>query len=62
MLYLLGARNHPFIRALLGAVLIVAGVIVHGATLLVLLGGVLFVWGTVAGVTRRYRRRAGGPR
>jgi len=58
MLYLLGARNHPIVRAALGAVLLIAGIGWHGDVLLEVLGGVLVIWGTVASVAKL--RRHGG--
>ena len=45
MIYLLGGRKNPAIRAMVGAVLLVAGFVIHGGAILVALGAVLIVWG-----------------
>jgi threonine/homoserine/homoserine lactone efflux protein len=44
MIYLLGGRNNPAIRAIIGAVLLAAGIVVHGAAILAALGVVLLLW------------------
>lgn len=61
MLYLLGVRNHPIIRAALGAILLVAGILWHGDVLLEVFGGALVIWGTAATVAK-LRRRGGQTR
>jgi hypothetical protein len=45
MIFLLGGRKNPAIRAILGAVLLVAGIAIHGGAVLIALGAVLIVWG-----------------
>jgi predicted phage tail protein len=45
MIYLLGGHKNPAIRVIVGAVLLVAAVIVHGGAILMALGVVLVIWG-----------------
>jgi predicted phage tail protein len=45
MIFLLGGRKNPAIRAIVGAVILVAGIAIHGAAILIALGAVLIVWG-----------------
>lgn len=42
-------RGHPALRALIGAVLLVVGLLVHG-TLLTVGGAVVLAWGIIASV------------
>ena len=59
MIYLLGGRKNPAIRAIVGAVLLVAGIVIHGGAILIALGAVLIVWGLItAGTALRARQRA----
>jgi hypothetical protein len=58
MLYLLGARSHPFVRAIVGAVLLTVGLVWHGDVLLEMIGGALIIWGLCAQVSS-VRRRGG---
>ena len=44
MLFLLGGRKNPVLRAILGALLLVAGIVIHGGAILVGIGAVLLVW------------------
>jgi membrane-bound ClpP family serine protease len=45
MIFLLGGRKNPAIRSIVGAVLLVAGIVVHGGAILIALGAVLIIWG-----------------
>ena len=54
MLFLLGGRKNPAMRAIVGAVLLVAGIAIHGGAVLVALGAVLIVWGAALTV-KKYR-------
>jgi hypothetical protein len=45
MIFLLGGRKNPAIRAIVGAAVLVAGLVIHGGAILVALGAVLVVWG-----------------
>jgi hypothetical protein len=58
MLYLLGARSHPFVRALVGVAMLVVGLVWHGDVLLELIGGAMIIWGTCAQVASMRRRQA----
>ena len=44
MLFLLGGRKHPAIRGIVGALLVSAGIVIHGGPLVVGLGVVLLLW------------------
>ena len=54
MLFLLGGRKNPAMRAMVGAVLLVAGIAIHGGVVLVAFGAVLIVWGAALTV-KKYR-------
>jgi len=54
MIFLLGGSKSPAMRAIVGAVLLVAGILVHGAAILIAVGVVLIVWG--AALTLKQRR------
>jgi hypothetical protein len=56
MLFLLGGRKKPAVRAIVGALLVVAGMVIHGGAILVGLGAVLVVW---AGLQALKAHRAG---
>jgi predicted phage tail protein len=45
MLFLLRGSRNPAVRALVGAALVVAGIVIHGGAILIALGAVLIVWG-----------------
>ena len=45
MIFLLGGRKNPAIRTIVGAVILVAGIAIHGGAILIALGAVLIVWG-----------------
>lgn len=54
MIYLLGGRKNPFVRVIVGAVLLLAGIVIHGGAILIALGALLMVWG--AALTLKKRR------
>ena len=56
MIYLLGGRKNPAIRAIIGAVLLLAGIVIHAGAILIALGAVLIVWG---GAQTLKKRRVG---
>ena len=47
MLFLFRGKNGPAARAVIGALLVVVGIAVHGEALLVGVGAVLLVWAGV---------------
>jgi len=47
MLFLFRGHNGPLVRAIFGALLLIAGIIVHGGAILVGIGAVLLVWGGI---------------
>jgi membrane-bound ClpP family serine protease len=58
MLFLFRGRNGPLVRVVLGAVLIVLGLVVHGGAILAGIGVVLLVWGGMGALSAlRARRR-----
>jgi membrane-bound ClpP family serine protease len=59
MLFLFRGHNGPLVRAIVGAVFLVVGIVVHGGAILVGTGVVLLVWGaTGAFSARRAGRRS----
>jgi hypothetical protein len=59
MLFLFRGHNGPAARAIIGALLAIVGIAVHGGAILVAIGAVLLVWGgTGALSTRRAGRRS----
>jgi|HubBroStandDraft_1064217.scaffolds.fasta_scaffold2471889_1 hypothetical protein len=59
MLFLLGGRKNPAIRAIVGALLVVVGIVIHGGAILVGVGAVLLAWaGLQALKARRIGRQA----
>ena len=59
MIFLLGGRKNPAARAVVGALLVVAGILVPGGTILIAVGIVLMVWGG-AQTLRKHRIGHGG--
>jgi predicted phage tail protein len=53
MIFLLGGRKNPAIRALVGAVLLVVGIVIHGGAILIALGAVLIIWGAALTVKKQ---------
>jgi hypothetical protein len=61
MLFLFQGRYGVAARLVIGAALVVIGLIIHGGVVLVVIGAVLLVWGAVMGA-RSLRSRDGGAR
>jgi hypothetical protein len=62
MLFFFRGHNGPVIRAIIGAILLVTGIAIHGGALLAGVGAVLLVWGaigTLSGYRVRRQRQAG---
>jgi Flp pilus assembly protein TadB len=58
MLFLFKGENGPLVRAIVGALLVAAGIVVHGGALLVAIGVILLVWGGIGALrTQRARRQ-----
>lgn len=57
MLFLFGGRNGPLVRVILGVILLVVGIVVHGGALLVAIGAVLIIWGGVTALQNERTRR-----
>jgi hypothetical protein len=55
MLGMLGLTGSPVARAVLGVVLVIAGIAIHGGAALIVIGGLLLVW-AVVGSTSCARR------
>ncbi len=51
MLFLFRGHNGPVVRAIVGAVLFVVGIAVHGGALLAGIGVVLLVWGGIGALS-----------
>jgi hypothetical protein len=45
MIYLLGGRQNPLVRVIVGVAVLLAGIFIHGGAILIALGAVLMVWG-----------------
>ena len=59
MLFLLRGHYRPAVRAIAGALLLVAGIVVHGAAIFAGIGAVLLVWGGFGAFSSlRARRQA----
>jgi membrane-bound ClpP family serine protease len=59
MLFLFRGHNGPIIRAIVGALLLVAGIAVHGQPIFAGIGAVLFVWGAFGALSSQRARRHG---
>jgi membrane-bound ClpP family serine protease len=57
MLFLFRGQNGPLVRSILGAILLVVGVVVHGAALLAGIGVVLLIWGGMGWLSSQRTRR-----
>jgi hypothetical protein len=53
MLFLFRGHNGPAVRAMVGALLVVVGIVVHGAAILVGIGAVLLVWGGIGALSSK---------
>ena len=51
MLFLFRGHNGPLVRAIVGAFLLVVGIIVHGGAILAVVGAVLLVWGGIGALS-----------
>jgi hypothetical protein len=56
MLFLFRGHHGPLVRAIVGAVLIVVGIAVHGGAILVGIGAVALVWGGIGALNARRAR------
>jgi membrane-bound ClpP family serine protease len=59
MLFLFKGHNGPLLRAIVGAVLVVIGVAIHGAAIMAGIGVVLLVWAAVGAFNSQRGRRQG---
>jgi Flp pilus assembly protein TadB len=48
MLFLFRGKNGPLVRVIIGAVLVIVGIILHGWLILAGIGAVLLIWGAIA--------------
>jgi hypothetical protein len=55
MLGMLGLTGSPFARAVIGVVLVIAGIAIHGGAALIVIGSLLLAW-SVVGFAARGRR------
>ena len=65
MLFLFRGHNGPLVRAILGVLLLVVGIAVHGGAILAGIGAVLLVWGGIGALNaqragRRLHVSSGG--
>jgi hypothetical protein len=59
MLFLFRGHNGPIVRAIVGALLVVVGIVVHGGAILAGVGAVLLVWGGIGALSaQRAGRRS----
>ena len=59
MLFLFRGRNRHIARAVVGAILLVIGIAVHGQALLAGIGAVLLVWGAIGAFSNQRARPQG---
>jgi membrane-bound ClpP family serine protease len=59
MLFLFRGHNGPLARAIVGALLLVVGIVVHGGAILAGVGVVLLVWGGIGALSAGRAGRAG---
>jgi len=57
MLFLFRGQNGPAFRAIIGALLLVVGIVVHGGAILAGIGAVLLVWGGIGALSAQRVRR-----
>jgi membrane-bound ClpP family serine protease len=57
MLFLFRGHDGPAVRAVIGAILLVIGIAVHGAALIAGIGAVLLVWGGIGALSSKRARR-----
>jgi membrane-bound ClpP family serine protease len=59
MLFLFRGHNGPVARAIVGALLFIVGIVVHGGAILAGIGAVLLVWGGIGAISaQRASRRS----
>ena len=59
MLFLFRGHNGPLVRAIVGALLLIVRVSVHGGAILAAVGAVLLVWGGIGALSaQRVGRRS----
>lgn len=61
MLFLFRGHNGPAVRAIAGALLLVAGIAIHGGAIFAGIGAVLLVWGVIGALSSVRARRHGQP-
>jgi hypothetical protein len=54
MIFLLGGGKNPLVRAVVGVILLVVGITIHGGAILIALGAVLIVWGTALTLKKQH--------
>lgn len=59
MLFLFRGHNGPAVRAVAGALLLAAGIAIHGAAILAGIGAVLLAWGVIGLLGSRRAARSG---
>ena len=59
MLFLFRGHNGPAVRAVVGALLLAAGIAIHGAAILAGIGAVLLVWGVIGVLSLRRAAHSG---
>jgi hypothetical protein len=59
MLFLFRGHNGPLVRAIVGALLLAAGVAIHGAAIFAGIGAVLLAWGGIGMLSSRRSAHSG---
>ena len=59
MLFLFRGHNGPVVRVIVGVLLLVAGIAVHGGAIFAGIGAVLLVWGAIGALSSERARRHG---
>ena len=57
MLFLFRGHNGPVVRAIVGTLLLVAGIAIHGWAIVAGVGAVLLVWGGIGMLSSQRARR-----
>jgi hypothetical protein len=47
MLFLFRGKNGPLVRTIIGALLLIIGILAHGWLILAAIGAVLLIWGVI---------------
>ena len=58
-MFLFRGHNGPVVRAIVGAILLVVGIAIHGGALFAGIGAVLLVWGGIGALSSQRVRRQG---